>query len=54
MATLKFGPDRRGNWKIPVEPALLRMKKVSWGVWKPKQVFGSNKVIFLPSNLRVD
>ena len=47
------GPDKFGNWRVPVEPAVVKMKKVGWGKWVPKQVEGTHKVIFLPSSLRV-
>lgn len=46
---MRLGPNRDGNWRVPVEPALLKMVKKSWGKWVPKQVQGSSKIIFLPS-----
>jgi hypothetical protein len=51
---IRLGPDPLGNWRVPVEPAILKMKKVAWGKWKPKQVFGTQKIIFLPTHLRTD
>lgn len=49
---IRLGPDESGNWRMPVEPALLKMVRKSWGKWVPKQIEGSGKVIFLPSRTR--
>jgi hypothetical protein len=51
---IRIGPDQNGNWRVPVEPAILQMKKVAWGKWAPKQVVGTSKVIFLPTSVRID
>jgi len=37
-----------------VDPAILKMKKVAWRTWRPKQVFGTEKIIFLPTSVSID
>jgi hypothetical protein len=54
MRRNRYRPDANGNWRMVVEPAILKMKKIGWGKWAPKQIHGSTKAIFLPTAVRID